>query len=133
MQVICPFQHRVRLLGAALVRLGYRASVFQSSPAAWEAVQAAPEAFDLVVTDQTMPEMSGLELVGRIRGLRPAIPVVICTGFSEALTRESARRYAIAAFLMKPVTCADLARTLRRVLEGGGDDGWPDGVALRRE
>ena len=101
-----------------LERLGYRASAFQSSRAAWDDFQADPDAFELVITDQTMPEMTGLELTQKIRRISPTIPIILCSGFSEAVTREILKRYHIAEYLMKPISQADLARTVHKVLEG---------------
>ena len=72
----------------------------------------------MVITDQTMPEMTGLELIRNIRSVDAAVPVIICTGFSEAVTRQILRKHNIAEYLMKPVSRADLARTVDKVLNG---------------
>jgi len=73
---------------------------------------------DLVVTDQTMPEMTGLQFVSEIRKIRESPPVVLCSGFSEQITPETLSRHRIDAFLMKPVSRRDLAETIRTILDG---------------
>ena len=102
-----------------LERLGYRVRSRTSSLEALEAFKANPDAYDLVITDMTMPNMTGDRLAQALRAIRPDLPVVICTGFSERIDRERAAAMGIRGFLMKPVVSADLARTVREVLDGG--------------
>jgi PAS domain S-box-containing protein len=101
-----------------LERLGYRVRVETSSMAALEALQAAPHAFDGVITDMTMPQMTGEKLARELRKIRANIPIIICTGYSDKISKEKATEMGINAFLMKPVGMAELAKTLRRVLNG---------------
>ncbi len=75
------------------------------------------ESFDLVITDMTMPEMTGLKLAGELIRLKPGLPILICTGFSEQISRETAQRAGITALLMKPVTLQDLAVCVRKALD----------------
>jgi PAS domain S-box-containing protein len=77
-----------------------------------------PSRFDLVITDQTMPELGGIGLAREILALRPDIPIVLCTGFSETATEESAKAAGIRAFVMKPLTQREIARAVRQVLDG---------------
>jgi PAS domain S-box-containing protein len=105
-----------RLGQEMLVRLGYEVVVRTSSVEALEAFRAAPQRFDLVITDQTMPNLTGEALARKLRCLQPDIPLILCTGFSHTMTQEKARALGIDAFLMKPLTRRDLGRTIRDVL-----------------
>jgi signal transduction histidine kinase/ActR/RegA family two-component response regulator len=77
-----------------------------------------PSRFDLVVTDQTTLDMTGIQLAKELIAMRPDLPVVLCTGFSQAVTRESAAAAGVKGFVMKPLTKEELARAIRRVLDG---------------
>lgn len=99
-------------------RKGYRVTSRTSSIEALELFKAKPGDFDLVVTDMTMPNMSGLELAREIIRLQPDTPVILCTGFSETLNEAGARDAGIKAFLYKPVSLDALIRTAREVLDG---------------
>ncbi len=101
-----------------LERLGYKVSSRKSSLEALEAFRAAPEAFDLVITDQTMPQMSGAELARKMLTIRPDLPIILCSGFSETITPEEARAMGIRRFLMKPILMGEIATAIRKVLEG---------------
>ena len=90
------------------------------SAAAAEALallQERPDAFDVVVTDLTMPGMTGLELAGKVRALRQGLPLILCTGFSHLVNGDIAKAAGIRAVLLKPLTKRELAMTLRRVLD----------------
>ncbi|HBZ57211.1 MAG TPA: hypothetical protein DEO88_17555 [Syntrophobacteraceae bacterium] len=102
-----------------LERLGYRVVLQTSSLAAVEAFrgQQAGNSFDLLITDMTMPQMTGTELATALRQLQPDLPVIVCTGFSELLDAEKARSMGIDGYLMKPVLLDDLARLVRSVLD----------------
>ena len=99
-----------------LEKLGYQVTVLTSSIDALKAFKASPDKFDLVITDMTMPNMTGDKLTGELKNIRPDIPVILCTGFSEKISKESAGALGVAGFLMKPVLMKDLARTIREVL-----------------
>ncbi len=102
-----------------LLRLGYSVVPVQSSIRALEEFKRQPHKFDLVITDQTMPRMTGLDLAGQIIAVRPDIRVILCTGYSESVSEEMARSSGISAFLLKPVVLGKLARTVRDVLDEG--------------
>jgi PAS domain S-box-containing protein len=106
-----------KLLLQSLTRLGYNVTVKQNSSEALKAFREKPEDFDLVITDMTMPGMTGEQLSREILGLKPDIPIIICTGFSEKLGPEHAAAMGVKGFLMKPVKKSDLARTIRQVLD----------------
>ena len=81
------------------------------------AVKEDPFAFDLIITDQTMPEMTGLDLAREVLALRPDMPIILCTGFSLLVDADRAKEAGIKAFAMKPLTKRDLAKTIRTVLD----------------
>ena len=88
-----------------------------SSPEALEQFQAAPDKFDLVITDMTMPQMTGKELAAEMLKIRPELPIILCTGFSEIITEDAAKQAGIQAFIMKPIIMKELADTIRKILD----------------
>jgi CheY-like chemotaxis protein/anti-sigma regulatory factor (Ser/Thr protein kinase) len=100
-----------------LVSLGYTVTSRINSLEAFELFKTRPNAFDLVITDLTMPNMTGDELALKIMAIRPEIPVILCTGFSTRITEEKAKSMGIKAFIMKPLIKKDIAETLRQVLD----------------
>jgi PAS domain S-box-containing protein len=99
-----------------LENLGYQVTAFTDSHKALKAFQAQPNDFDLLITDMTMPHITGLELSKQVFTIRPEMPVIICTGFSELISEEQAYALGIKGYLAKPVLRADLANTIRNVL-----------------
>ena len=89
-----------------------------SSVEALAAFRAQPDRFDLVITDQTMPNMTGADLAGALLRLRPDLPIILCTGFSEVISPEQAKSLGIREFVLKPMVTRDIARTIRKVLDG---------------
>jgi PAS domain S-box-containing protein len=106
-----------RLLQIQLTSLGYTVQVYTSSREALAAFQTSPPAVDLVLTDQTMPYMTGETLVQELRRLRPELPIILFTGYSPLIDAAKARALGIDAFLLKPLNTYDLAQTIRHVLE----------------
>ncbi len=100
-----------------LERLGYSVTTRTSSVEAWELFRSQPDNFDLVITDMTMPNMRGDELAAKLMSIRPDIPVILCTGFSKNISDEIAKEIGIKAFAYKPIVMADLAKTVRDVLD----------------
>lgn len=103
---------------AMLERLGYRVTVETNSIEALKNIQAQPNRFDLVITDQTMPGMTGSDLARRILQIRPGMPIILCTGFSNLISEEKAKICGIKGFAMKPLTKNDLAALVRKLLDG---------------
>jgi PAS domain S-box-containing protein len=101
-----------------LERLGYKVSVRTSSIEALEAFRAQPQIFDLIITDQTMPNLTGAELAMQLLKIRPETPIILCTGYSSAISEDRAKAIGIRAFVMKPVDKKVLAHTIRQVLDG---------------
>ena len=101
-----------------LRRLGYRVNAVSDGVQALKMFRGEPNAFDLIITDHTMPRMTGAELARELMGVRPDVPVILCTGYSEAVSRETAKGIGIREIVMKPISRSDLADTIRRVLDG---------------
>ncbi len=101
-----------------LERLGYKVICRTSSIEALELFKIRPEQFDLVITDMTMPNLTGDKLAAELKRLRPDIPIILCTGFSEQVTEAGVRQMDLQAFLFKPLVMNKLARTVRKVLDG---------------
>ncbi|MDY6851592.1 MAG: ATP-binding protein, partial [Thermodesulfobacteriota bacterium] len=99
-----------------LERLGYRVDGRTSSLEALKAFQTHPEKYDLVITDQTMPQMTGMELAEKLLLIRPDIPIILCTGFSESINPDLARDMNIQRFLMKPLIASELGTAIRKAL-----------------
>jgi CheY-like chemotaxis protein len=106
----------VHMMREMLERLGYHVTARTSSVEALEAFRAQPEKFDLVITDQTMPNMTGVELSKELMRIRPNIPIILCTGFSEVISEEEAKAIGIRDYVMKPVVQTQIANRIRQVL-----------------
>ena len=99
-----------------LEHLGYQAVACTSGAEALAVFRAAPQDFDLVITDQTMPQMTGEVLALELRGIRPDIPIILCTGFSYVMTAEKAAALGFQAYLLKPLLIHDLSEAMRHAL-----------------
>jgi PAS domain S-box-containing protein len=104
-------------LSSALGRLGYRTSTFTSADAALEAITAASDPYDLLITDMTMPRFTGEDLLRASLQAHPGVPVVMCTGYSASMTPERAFDLGASGYLTKPLSISDLATQLRRLLD----------------
>lgn len=107
----------IKPLTKMLKALGYNITSFTSSIDALEHFTKNPDQFDLVITDLSIPNMSGIQLSEKILKLRPLMPVILCTGFSYNLTPEKVKQLGIKALLMKPVIKSELTHTIRQVLD----------------
>jgi signal transduction histidine kinase/ActR/RegA family two-component response regulator len=105
------------MMKGLLESLGYSVVAYTSSQDALSSFQADPDKFDLVITDMTMPHMTGLELAKQLLVIRPKMPVVLCTGFSELDTTEKAHALGLQCILTKPILRAELSKTIRKVLD----------------
>ena len=103
---------------AMLQKLGYEVTVKTDATEALALFRADPGRFDLVITDQTMPEMTGVELAKEILTLRSDMPIIMCTGFSYVVDADKAKAAGIKAFAMKPLTKKEIPKTIRKVLDG---------------
>jgi len=100
-----------------LESLGYTVVMKRSSIEALEAFNEKPDIFNLVVTDQTMPGMTGVQLTKEVKSIRENIPVILCTGFSEVINEENYKAQGIDAFIMKPFDKKKIACLIRQVLD----------------
>ncbi len=100
-----------------LERFGYKVESTTSPIEALDLFRSKPDKFDLMITDLTMPKMTGDKLVKEILNIRPDIPISICTGFSEKMDGEKAMEIGAAGYLEKPHEKRDLAITIRQVLD----------------
>ena len=100
-----------------LEHLGYRVVARTSSIEALEAFRSQPEKFDLVMSDQTMPNMTGEMLAKELIRIRPDIPIVLCTGYSEMITEEKATALGIKKLIMKPILMREMSETIRQILD----------------
>lgn len=107
----------VKLEKQILERLGYHVTERYSSSDALRAFRKNPFAFDLVISDLSMPNMTGDQLTRKLIAIRPDIPIIICTGFSERLIQEKAAKIGVKGFLMKPAGKSEMAQTVRKVLD----------------
>jgi CheY-like chemotaxis protein len=100
-----------------LENLGYQVTVANGSIEALNTFQSDPGGFDLVVTDMTMPEMMGDRMARKMMEIRPDLPVILYTGYSEFITEERAKGMGIQEFFMKPFEMKDMARVIRKILD----------------
>jgi len=100
-----------------LESLGYAVTVSAESEEALQVFRTQPNGFDLVITDQTMPSMTGSELSRKLMHIKRDIPIILCTGFSETVDEDKARAEGIRELVMKPFTTKEMAETVRRVLD----------------
>ena len=107
----------LRMEQMMLERLGYQVTTRMSSPDALAAFKANPDFFDLVISDRGMPNMTGEQLAGELISIRPGIPIILCTGFSDENDVKRAKAMGVKGFLMKPVAIGDLAEMVRKVLD----------------
>ncbi len=107
---------QVQSVRAMLRRLGYEVVALTDGQEALTRFQSDPQAFDVLITDQTMPHLTGVKLAKEVLAIRPDLPIILCTGFSEAVDANEARALGIREFLMKPYSVRDMAETVRRAL-----------------
>ena len=108
----------VSMAQAFFESLGYSITATVSSAEAFRLFRKKPDQFDLVITDMTMPEMTGAELARALLKIRPDLPVILCTGYSDAINKVEVKKLNIREFILKPVSLHDLGLRVRRVLKG---------------
>jgi PAS domain S-box-containing protein len=101
-----------------LESLGYSVELAENGEAALERFRQTPDAWDLILTDQSMPKLSGEDLARAVRELRPTVPVLLCTGYSDRLDEEARRALGVRAILQKPIGRDAMAEAIRAALEG---------------
>lgn len=107
-------------IGARMLEnLGYQVETRTNSSDTLNAFHQDPWKYNLVITDQAMPVLTGLQLAGEMRRIRPDIPIVLCTGFSDTINDENYKDHGINAYVMKPMVKKEIAAVIRKVLDGG--------------
>jgi DNA-binding NtrC family response regulator len=96
---------------------GYQVKVTADSREALEMVRNQPDFFDLLVTDQTMPDLTGIELAKEVLSINSMLPIIMCTGHSDIVSEEDALAVGIKRYLFKPFTKKELLDTIREVVE----------------
>ncbi|MBU0961103.1 MAG: response regulator, partial [Proteobacteria bacterium] len=107
----------VKLGMQILKKLGYQVTAFTNSEEALHTFMHKPESFDLLITDLTMPRITGMQLAREALNIRADIPIILCSGFSELMNAEKAKSFGIREYIMKPIIKKDLAQVVRRVLD----------------
>lgn len=107
------------LIKNMLDKLGYNVTVSTDSLVAFADFQKKPDIYDLVITDYSMPKMNGLTFAQKIRDIKPTIPIILCTGFSESVSREIALDAGVNYYFQKPVLQNDLAVTIYKIFNDG--------------
>ncbi len=107
----------VQMMKDMLENIGYHITPRTSSIEALEAFKANHEKYDMVITDQTMPNMTGVALSRKMLEIRPDIPIILCTGFSEQIDEDRAQQLGIKGYLMKPVTLKEVANKIRKIFD----------------
>jgi DNA-binding NtrC family response regulator len=100
-----------------LERLGYRVVGKSNAIEALETFRQDPRHFDLVISDLTMPHMTGIQLAEEIKQIKPGTPIIICSGFTSSATKKQIKNFGISDFVTKPVNKTELARLVRKVLD----------------
>ena len=111
-----------KMLARTLKRLGYIVTSKTNSFEALELFQAKPNDFDLIVTDMTMPNLTGDALAIKSMRIRQDIPIILCTGYSKKISNETASQIGIKAFVYKPILQSDFVKTVRKVLDEAKDE-----------
>lgn len=107
----------ITLIKEILTKYGYTVDVFTNGVQAWQEFQKQPDKYDLIITDMTMPFMTGAELAQKIIGVRPKVPVILFTGYSEMINRGKSMAIGIKEFIQKPMVMNQLLKSVRQVLD----------------
>ncbi|MCH8953782.1 PAS domain S-box protein [candidate division KSB1 bacterium] len=107
----------ISVIKRLLDRSGYDVTTRSGGVESLETFRAHPDDFDLVITDQTMPKMTGMKLAGELLNIRPDLPIILISGFGDEVTEKSARARGIKEFILKPVSREDLSKAVRRVID----------------
>jgi CheY-like chemotaxis protein len=106
-----------RISHSLLSNLGYRVTIETQSLKALEKFQNDPKAFDLLITDHTMPGLTGADLARSALQLRPELPIILCTGYTAAFSKQEALQIGIKKYIIKPLSTRELAEIVRNVLD----------------
>ena len=122
----------VDLASESIGALGCRLEAVQDSQEALARFSRAPQDFDLMITDQTMPMVTGLQLAVQIHSIRADVPIILCTGYSETIAKRPLQDAGIRRVLLKPVSRREMVRAIREVLDATPVDRSGTGTGPRR-
>ncbi len=105
-----------KMVKKMLERVGYKVEYYNNSTEALSYFRNQPDKYDLVVSDLTMPKMTGLELSKQLQMIRSGVPIIIMTGYGDNLTNETQKKYGIKKVICKPIVMLDFSNTVRKVL-----------------
>jgi len=108
----------VEVVVEMLNSLGYEVTGFKNVIDALDVFRAYPDNYDLIITDKTMPRMTGFEFAAELLKIRSDVSVILCTGFSESVDSEKVKQAGIKSVIMKPMLIRDLAEKIRKVFDG---------------
>jgi len=111
-------EHLVFLMKTILGRLGYKVTALTNSLEALNLFKKDPQRYDLIITDLTMPHLTGDRLASEVIAIRPDMPVIIATGYADAVDSEEVKQSGTKAFIPKSFQKQDLAKTIRLILDG---------------
>ncbi|MBN2444998.1 MAG: PAS domain-containing protein [Spirochaetales bacterium] len=106
-----------------LESLGYTVTAMNNGIEAFETFKQSPDSFDLIITDQTMPHMTGIHLAQQVHRIKPSIPIILCTGFSDSITPENVKAKGITVLMFKPISRKHMAEKIREVLDKDSPSG----------
>ncbi|GAX59508.1 PAS/PAC sensor hybrid histidine kinase [Candidatus Scalindua japonica] len=106
-----------KIMKQMLESLGYKVDIYKISIEALKAFHKQPDKYDLLISDLTMPKMTGLDLSEKIQKLHPGFPIIIITGYCDTLTKDTQREYGIKKIIKKPIMMEELAKTVREILD----------------
>ncbi len=124
--VVDDQKYLLNMLKKMLSRLGYAVTAKQNPLEAWELFSADPFAWDMIITDQTMPDLTGCVMAQKMINIRPDIPIILCTGFTDLVTANEAKAMGIREFLQKPIKSSELTQIMRSIFDnskGGKAEG----------
>lgn len=124
--------HVRKVKSRMLEKLGYEVCCQGDPLQALEIYSRQPDKFDMLITDLSMPQLGGIQLARKVLSFNPALPVILCTGYSEMLEKELVENIGIKAVLMKPVILSELARSVRNILDQRGQRGTQENVSQPR-
>ena len=113
-----------RLMSQMLTRLGYETKAFNDPAAALRWFETHSDVIEMVITDMTMPHLSGAQITEKIKARCPGLPVVLCTGFNEQIDESGAKSILDDAFVMKPLVFKELAQTIHKIINDDTSGAW---------
>lgn len=115
--IIDDEQDIIDLAEETLTMYGYKITTFSDGVKAMQDFEKHPDDYELVITDMAMPNMTGLDITHKIKGIRPNLPIILCSGYSEIINKEKSLALGISRYIQKPLIMDSLARVIRELLD----------------